>query len=110
MPLKSTLQQRPYLRGAESQTLRRRIMALLSDREMDARGLSEELRVKEKEIYDHLPHVERSVASSGGRFIVNPSECLLCGYVFENRRRLTRPSRCPQCRRSKLQNPSFRIA
>lgn len=94
----------------ETQTLRRRIMALLSDREMDARGLSEELLVKEKEIYDHLPHVERSVASSGGRFIVNPSRCLLCGYVFENRRRLTRPSRCPQCRRSKLQNPSFRIA
>jgi len=29
--------------------------------------------------------------------------------VFEDRRRLTRPGRCPQCRRSKLQNPSFRI-
>jgi transcriptional regulator len=77
---------------------------------MDARELSEELRVKEKEVYEHLVHVERSVVASGGRFLVTPSECLLCGYVFEDRRRLTRPSRCPQCRRSKLQNPSFRIA
>jgi hypothetical protein len=55
-------------------------------------------------------HVERSVASSGGKFIVTPSQCQLCGYVFEARRRLTRPGRCPACRRSKLQNPSFRIA
>lgn len=94
----------------ETQTLRRKIIALLTDREMDARGLSEVLRIKEKEVYEHLIHVERSVQAAGGQFILTPSECLLCGYVFEDRRRLTRPGRCPRCRRSKLQNPSFRIA
>jgi predicted Zn-ribbon and HTH transcriptional regulator len=93
----------------EALSLRRRIMALLREREMDARDLSQELGLKEKEIYEHLVHVERSVAASRGRFVITPSQCLLCGYVFEDRRRLTRPSRCPQCRRSKLQNPSFRI-
>ena len=36
-------------------------------------------------------------------------QLLLCGYVFEDRRRLTRPSRCPACKRSSLQSPSFRI-
>jgi predicted Zn-ribbon and HTH transcriptional regulator len=93
----------------EALSLRRRIMALLREREMDARDLSQELGLKEKEIYEHLVHVEQSVAASRGRFVITPSQCLLCGYVFEDRRRLTRPSRCPQCRRSKLQNPSFRI-
>jgi hypothetical protein len=93
----------------ETKTLRRKIIALLSDREMDARGLSEELRIKEKEVYEHLAHVERSVQAAGGKFVLTPSECQLCGYVFEDRRRLTRPGRCPKCRRSKLQNPSFRI-
>ena len=76
---------------------------------MDARGLSQQLGIKEKEVYEHLTHVERSVEAAGGRFSVTPSECLLCGYVFENRRRLTRPSRCPACKRSSLQSPSFRI-
>jgi predicted Zn-ribbon and HTH transcriptional regulator len=93
----------------ETQTLRRKILALLCDREMDARGLSQELRIKEKEVYEHLVHVERSVQAGGGQFILTASECLLCGYVFGGRRRLTRPSRCPRCRRSKITNPSFRI-
>ena len=93
----------------EALSLRRRIIALLKEREMDARELSQELGIKEKEVYGHLVHVERSVAASRGRFVITPSQCLLCGYVFEDRRRLTRPGRCPQCRRSKLQNPSFRI-
>jgi predicted Zn-ribbon and HTH transcriptional regulator len=76
---------------------------------MDARDLSQELGLKEKEVYEHLIHVERSVAATGGRFIMTPSQCLLCGYVFEDRWRVTRPGRCPKCKRSKLQNPSFRI-
>jgi hypothetical protein len=93
-----------------AQTLRRQIIALLHDQEMDARDLAQELGLKEKEVYEHLVHVECTVAAAGGRFVVTPSQCLLCGYVFEDRRRLTRPSRCPRCRRSKLMNPSFRIS
>ena len=93
----------------ESYTIRQNIISLLSGQELDARDLSQELGLKEKEVYGHLAHVERSVAASGDRFVLTPSQCLLCGYVFEDRRRLTRPGRCPQCRRSKIQNPSFRI-
>ena len=94
----------------EPLSLRHRIIALLRAREMDARELSRELGIKEKEVYDHLVHVERSAAATSATFILTPSQCLLCGYVFEDRRRLTRPSRCPKCKRSKLQSPSFRIA
>jgi predicted Zn-ribbon and HTH transcriptional regulator len=93
-----------------AQTLRRHMMALLREQELDARDLAQALGLTEKEVYEHLAHVERSVESAGGRFILTPSECLLCGYVFEDRRRLTRPGRCPKCRRSKIMNPSFRIA
>jgi transcriptional regulator len=91
-------------------TLRRTLIRLLTEQELDARELSRELGLTEKEVYEHLAHVQQSVAAAGGRFLLTPSRCLLCGFVFEHRRRLTRPGRCPHCRRSKLQPPSFRIA
>ena len=90
-------------------TIRQQIIVLISDREMDARELSREVEIKEKEVYEHLAHIERSLAAKRGRLTIRPSECLSCGYVFKDRRRLTRPGRCPRCKSSRLQNPVFSI-
>lgn len=90
-------------------TLRQQIMALLEGRAMDARGLSTELGVRESEIYDHLAHVERTVARGGRRFVVHSSRCGACGFIFSKRKRLTRPSRCPRCRSPRLSQPFFEI-
>jgi len=78
-------------------TLRQRIVDVLREREADARELSQALGLTEKEVYAHLSHIERSAAAAGGALVVTPSECLACGYVFAERRRLTRPGR--GCRR-----------
>jgi predicted Zn-ribbon and HTH transcriptional regulator len=91
-------------------TIRQKIIDLLSQQEMDARDLSHELGIQEKEVYSHLQHVARSLTARKKKLIVDPSQCLRCGYVFDNRRRLTRPGRCPQCKRSHLQSPRFRIS
>jgi len=90
-------------------TIRQKIIDLLADGEMDARELSREVGIKEKDVYEHLAHIDRSLAAQGSRLAVRPSECLNCGYVFENRRRLTCPGRCPRCRKSYLTPPSFQI-
>ena len=90
-------------------TLRQNIIALLTEAEMDARELSRELGIQEKEVVVHLPHIARSLKSKGKKLILQPSECLACGYVFEDRRRFTRPGRCPQCKKSHLKSPVFHI-
>ncbi len=90
-------------------TIRQEIINLLSQYELDARELSRELGIREKEVYDHLAHVARSVKAENKKLIVHPSRCLQCGFVFEDRKRLTRPSRCPKCRRSHLLNPRYHI-
>ena len=91
------------------QTIRQKIIELLTCAELDARELSQELGVQEKEVYEHLAHVARSVKAEKKKLIIHPSRCLRCGFVFVDRKRLTRPSRCPKCRRTHLQSPRYRI-
>jgi len=92
------------------QTVRRKMIDLLKESEMTARDLSQALGIREREVYDHLGHIARTVAAQGGRLTVPPFLCLACGWVFEERRRFTRPSRCPRCKKSHLETPVYRLS
>ena len=85
------------------------MIELLEKKEMSAREISQTIGIREKEIYTHLPHISRSVNAKREKLIIIPAECLGCGYVFEKRKRFTRPSRCPQCKSEHIQNPVYRI-
>jgi predicted Zn-ribbon and HTH transcriptional regulator len=91
------------------QTIRRQIMELLSRSECSARVISQSLRISEKEVYDHLAHIARSVTSQKKRLVVTPSQCEDCGYTFADRRRFTKPGRCPRCKGEHLSEPKYRI-
>jgi predicted Zn-ribbon and HTH transcriptional regulator len=99
-----------YLQIWTMGTVRQQIVELLTHEEMDARDLSQAVGIKEKEVYAHLAHIARSVAAMGSKLAIRPSECLKCGYVFKDRRRFTRPGRCPRCRESHLTSPFYRIS
>ncbi|OEU61852.1 MAG: transcriptional regulator [Desulfobacterales bacterium S5133MH16] len=90
-------------------TIRKQMIELLENKEMSARELSRTIEIREKEVYAHLSHIARSVAAQRKKLIIIPAECLVCGYVFENRKRYTRPSRCPHCKSEHIQNPVYRI-
>jgi len=90
-------------------TIRQQIIKLLTEAEMDARDISRAVGIREKEVYEHLTHIARSLAARDGELAIRPSECLNCGYAFTERRRLTRPGRCPRCKQSRLINPAFKI-
>ncbi|MGD2184888.1 MAG: ArsR family transcriptional regulator [Desulfobacterales bacterium] len=90
-------------------TLRQKIISLLSEEEMSAREISGLVGISEKEVSEHLAHIARSVASQDRKVAITPANCLACGYVFEDRKRFTRPGRCPHCKKSHIQSPRFRI-
>ena len=90
-------------------TIRQKIISLLREAEMSAREISGEIGIAEKEVTEHLAHIARSVSSQGKKIIIAPATCLVCGYEFGNRKRFTRPGRCPKCKKSHLQSPRFRI-
>jgi predicted Zn-ribbon and HTH transcriptional regulator len=90
-------------------TIRQQIIDLLSNHEMDAREISREVGIREKEVYEHLVHIAKSLAAKGKALLIQPSRCLSCGYVFEDRKRFTRPGRCPRCKKTHLQSPAYYI-
>lgn len=90
-------------------TIRQEMIVLLEAGELSARDLSRCLGIREKEVYTHLGHIARSIEAQGKRVVIRPSRCLSCGYVFSDRRRFTRPGRCPRCRDTRLETPLFRI-
>ncbi|GAH22088.1 unnamed protein product, partial [marine sediment metagenome] len=47
------------------QTIRQKIVELLSEGEMDARELSREVSIREKEVYEHLAHIAKSLEVKG---------------------------------------------
>jgi len=90
-------------------TLRQRIVQLLQDQAMTALDISQEVRIPEKEVQGHLAHIAKSILARGYRLRTTPSVCLACGYTFEQRRRFTRPGRCPNCRATRISRPLFSI-
>jgi predicted Zn-ribbon and HTH transcriptional regulator len=90
-------------------TIRQEMIIVLGKTEMSARELSQAMGIREKEVYEHLSHIARSAAAQGKKLIVQPFRCRSCGYVFQDRKRLTRPSRCPRCKKSHLEEATYRV-
>ena len=68
------------------------------------------LGIPERQVEDHLIHVVKTVARDPScRFILEPSVCPDCGFTFRERRKLTRPSRCPRCRGEGITAPRYGI-
>jgi transcriptional regulator len=74
-----------------------------------ARDLSERVSIREKDVAEHLEHLEKSLRARGERFVVEPACCIACGFVFARRARLSRPGSCPECGSTRIDPPSFRI-
>ena len=91
------------------QTVRQQIIALLTEVEMSARDLSQAIGIREKEVVQHLVHVEKTVASQKKKLVIRPFQCLDCEYMFKERKRYTRPGRCPRCKGTHVETPTFRI-
>jgi len=104
-----TGREKPFAPADRKETVRRRILSLLSDRPLTARQISAEVGIPEKEAYAHLPHVKKTVGNLGATLTVTPAERNGCGFIFRKRERPTRPGRCPLCRGESISEPLFAV-
>jgi predicted Zn-ribbon and HTH transcriptional regulator len=94
----------------QNRTLRQSILHCLRDGPLTARELSGLVHIREKDVIPHLEHLEKSLRRSAQRLVIEPSECLRCGFRFEKRKRLSKPSACPRCRGQRIDPPVFRLS
>jgi transcriptional regulator len=93
-----------------SQTARQRMVEFLTGSRLSSYQLAQLLGISERQVEDHLVHVVKTVARHRGtRFVLEPSSCQTCGFLFRDRTRLTRPSRCPRCRSESITTPRYGI-
>lgn len=92
-----------------SQTARQRIADLLRGEELTAHELSQRAGVPEREVAEHLRHLEHTLTHGAERLHTLAPHCIPCGFVFEARHKHGRPSRCPRCKSERLSRPRFRV-
>lgn len=89
--------------------MRQTILDELRGAFLTARDLGARVSLREKEIAPHLEHLMRSVKAKGERLVVDPARCLACEFAFDDRRSLTKPTRCPECKSERIKAPRFRV-
>ena len=90
-------------------TIRHRIVSMLLTHPTTARQISVELRIPEREVYDHLEHIRRTMHTGAYRLVVQPATCEKCGFTFRKRERLKAPGKCPMCRSESIAEPLFTV-
>lgn len=99
----------PPIPTEKTETVRRKIVDILSNRPLSAGEISSLAGISEKEVHQHLHHIQKTIEKRGKALIVEPAECKKCGFLFRKRSRLNKPGKCPVCRSSFIGEPRFSI-
>jgi len=99
----------PPIPKDKSETARAAIRAELTAAPVSARELGARLGMREKEVISHLEQVALGARARGERLQIEPPVCEKCAFIFEDRERLTRPSRCPGCKGERIHAPLFSL-
>jgi predicted Zn-ribbon and HTH transcriptional regulator len=91
------------------QTIRQQLIAALEEKNLTAREISKELKIREKEVFEHLVHIRQTLKNRKQKLIVTPFQCMVCDFIFKDRKRLTRPGRCPKCKQGHIEAASYSI-
>lgn len=99
----------PFIPVERHGTIRQEIVSLLVGKTLSAREISANIGVSEKDVYEHLEHIQRTINKREHNLIVTPAVCKKCGFVFRKRERLKKPSKCPVCRNEIIGEPFFSV-
>ncbi len=88
-------------------TRREEIIELLTKEEKSAQELAYRFNIEMFEILVDLKHIKYSIKPK--KLTMKPAQCKKCGFVFKERSRVKKPSKCPRCKSEWIMAARFRI-
>jgi len=88
-------------------TRRQEIIRLLEAGEWSLYQLANHFKTTAKEILLDFNHIPLTIHPRKIR--VRPAQCKVCGFVFKERSRFSRPTKCPCCKSESVSPPMLRI-
>ena len=89
-------------------TFRKSLIDVLATQPRSVSSIARELGLKRGDVEDDLRHAIRSARASGRRVLIEPACCRSCGFTF-GEDKLSKPSRCPNCRGERLFEAQIRV-
>ena len=89
-------------------TRRTEIIEMLKKEALSAQEICTIYRVILSEIEEDLEHIAKSVRPEF-ELRMYPAVCRSCGFVFKERSKIKRPSKCPKCKSESIDFPFFKI-
>ncbi len=87
---------------------RKDLVQMLLDNPMAVSRIAQLVDEKPSRIADDLNHLFRSLKHTDYKAVVEPACCRACGFEFSEKK-LTKPSKCPECHSTWLLEPKIGI-
>ena len=101
------LPRKPPVPAERQETVRKEILSELEGQTLSVKDISGAVRISEKEVVDHLQHIQKTISKGEYTLILTPAECKKCGFKFKKREKLKKPGKCPLCRSQAIREPLF---
>lgn len=88
-------------------TRRQQIIEILEQHKQTAQQLANCFQVELKGILEDLEHIEKSIKPK--KLKTKPAYCKSCNFVFKERGRVSKPSKCPKCKSEWIEAQMFFI-
>ena len=87
---------------------RKDLITLLLGNPMGVSQIAREVKEPPSQVADDLQHLLRSLKHSEYGAAIEPARCRACGFEFSEAK-LTKPSKCPECKNTWVQEPKIGI-
>lgn len=88
-------------------TRRQQIIEVLQNNKQTTQQLANYFQCNLKDIIEDLEHIQKSIKPK--KLKISPAYCRSCNFVFKERSKISKPSKCPRCKSEWIEAQMFWI-